>query len=147
MLSDFEIGKKIGAGTFGVIKRALNKKNMKEYAFKMISKSQIASREHAEHIVREKNVLMFLSEPSHRNHFIVRAHASYQDKQSVYILMDFVRGCDLLNRIRANELRVKNNMQFYSAEVLCALEHLHQNQIVYRDLKPENVMIDSDGHC
>ena len=61
--------------------------------------------------------------------------------------MDFVRGCDLLSRIRANEIRVKNNMQFYTAEVLCALEHLHRNLIVYRDLKPEHVMIDSQGHC
>ena len=61
--------------------------------------------------------------------------------------MDFVRGCDLLNRIRANEIRVKNNMQFYTAEVLCALEHLHNNLIVYRDLKPEHVMIDDEGHC
>ena len=61
--------------------------------------------------------------------------------------MDFVKGCDLLSRIRANERTVKNNMQFYTAEVLCALEHLHSNLIVYRDLKPEHVMIDSSGHC
>ena len=67
--------------------------------------------------------------------------------KSVYIQMDLVRGCDLLSRIRANEIRVKNNLHFYSAEVLCALEHLHANFIVYRDLKPEHVMIDKDGHC
>ena len=90
---------------------------------------------------------MHLSEPSNKNPFIVKAYATYQDPKSVYILMDFVRGCDLLNRIRANEIRVKNNMQFYTAEVLCALEHLHSNLIVYRDLKPEHVMIDSEGHC
>ena len=56
--------------------------------------------------------------------------------------MDFVRGCDLLSRIRANEMRIKNNMHFYMAEVICAIEHLHNNLIVYRDLKPEHVMID-----
>ena len=61
--------------------------------------------------------------------------------------MDFVKGCELLSRIRANEIRVKNNMQFYVAEVLCGLEHLHKNLIVYRDLKPEHVMLDSRGHC
>ena len=61
--------------------------------------------------------------------------------------MEFVRGCDLLSRIRGNEIRVKNNMQFYTAEVLCALEHLHRHNIMYRDLKPEHVMLDSRGHC
>ena len=62
-LSDYQIGEKIGAGTFGVIVRAVNKKTNKEYAFKMINKAQISSREHAEHIVREKKVLMHLSDP------------------------------------------------------------------------------------
>jgi serine/threonine protein kinase len=61
--------------------------------------------------------------------------------------MELVKGCDLLSRIRANEPRVKNNMPFYLAEVLCAIEHLHKNLIVYRDLKPEHVMIGQDGHC
>ena len=60
--------------------------------------------------------------------------------------MDLVRGCDLLSRIRANELRVRNNMNFYAAEVICAIEHLHKHLIVYRDLKPEHVMINSEGH-
>ena len=60
--------------------------------------------------------------------------------------MDFVKGCDLLSRIRGNELKVRNNMYFYAAEVMCALEHLHQHLIVYRDLKPEHVMINDEGH-
>ena len=61
--------------------------------------------------------------------------------------MDFVKGCDLLSRIRGNELAVKNNMHYYAAEVICALEHLHKHLIVYRDLKPEHVMLDNSGHC
>ena len=140
---DFEIQNKIGAGTFGVIVRAVDKKSQMEYALKMIDKAQISTREHAEHIVREKDVLAYLSEPNHLNHFIVRSYATFHDKESVYIQMDFVRGCDLLSRIRANESRVKNNMTFYLAEVLCAIEHLHEHLIVYRDLKPEHVMLDS----
>ena len=61
--------------------------------------------------------------------------------------MDLVQGCDLLSRIQSNEYKDKTNMKFYTAEVLCALEHLHLNLIVYRDLKPEHVMIDREGHC
>ena len=146
-LSDFEVGNKIGAGTFGVIVRATELKSKREFALKMMSKKQIQSKEHAEHIVREKEILMYLSEPRHSNHFLVKAYSAFHDEKSVYLQMDLVKGCDLLSRIRANEPRVKNNMHFYLAEVICALEHLHNNYIVYRDLKPEHVMIDGQGHC
>lgn len=61
--------------------------------------------------------------------------------------MEFIRGCDLIGRIRAKEMQVRNNMQFYAAEVLCALKHLHSKRVVYRDLKAEHVMIDNTGHC
>ena len=97
--------------------------------------------------MRERNVLAYLSEPENQNHFIVRSQAAFHDPKSVYIQMDFVRGCDLLSRIRGNELRVKNNVHFYTAEVICALEHLHSNLILFRDLKPEHVMLDEQGHC
>jgi len=73
-ISDFEVGKKIGAGNFGVILRATAVKDKKEYALKVINKTQIVSREHAEHIVRERNILMYLSDERNISPFIVRAH-------------------------------------------------------------------------
>jgi len=96
--------------------------------------------------VREKDVLLYLSEQRNYCPFIVRAYSAFHDELNVYIQMDFVRGCDLLSRIRGNELLVKNNMSFYAAEVICAIEHLHNHLVVYRDLKPEHVMLNSGGH-
>lgn len=61
--------------------------------------------------------------------------------------IEFIKGCDLLSQIRANNRNVKANMQFYIAEVICALLHLHDCNIIYRDLKSEHVMIDQTGHC
>jgi serine/threonine protein kinase len=61
--------------------------------------------------------------------------------------LEFVKGCDLLSQIRLRNRAVKQNMVFYAAEVLCALEHLHNMNVMYRDLKPEHVLIDNDGHC
>ena len=52
-----------------------------------------------------------------------------------------------MGRLRVNELKIKCNMQFYAAEVICALEHLHSQLIIFRDLKAEHVMIDNEGHC
>ena len=72
-LEDFEIGAKIGAGTFGIIRRAIEKKTQKEFVLKMIDKTLIQSLEHANHIVREKNILMYLSKPQNTNQFIVQA--------------------------------------------------------------------------
>lgn len=96
--------------------------------------------------MREKNILLYLSEKINYCPFIVRAYSAFHDEKNVYISMDLVKGCDLLSRIRGNELSVRNNMYFYAAEVVCALEHLHNHLIVYRDLKPEHVMVNSKGH-
>ena len=84
-LSDFEVCNKIGAGTFGVIMRAIDINSKREYALKLISKGQIQSREHAEHIVREKNILMYLSDPANYNPFVVRAYSTFHTESCVYI--------------------------------------------------------------
>ena len=90
---------------------------------------------------------MALSADENYNPFIVKATNSFHDKNNLYLQMEFIKGCDLIGRIRAKEMKVRNNMQFYAAEVLCALKHLHSNRVIYRDLKPEHVMIDNSGHC
>ena len=90
---------------------------------------------------------MHLSQAKNYSPFIVRAFNSFHDDKGAVIQMEFIRGCELRSRIRANEMKVKCNMQFYVAEIMCALEHLHKNLIIYRDLKPDNIMLDSRGHC
>ena len=61
--------------------------------------------------------------------------------------LEFIRGCDLLSQIRWCNSKVRQGMTFYAAEVISALSHLHRNNIVYRDLKSEHIMIENSGHC
>lgn len=89
---------------------------------------------------------MYLSKARNYSPFIVKGFSTFHDEKGVYMVMNFVKGCDLLSRIRGNEAMIRNNMDFYAAEVICALEHLHKHRIIYRDLKPEHVMINSQGH-
>ena len=78
--------------------------------------------------------------------FVVKLHYAFQSRESLYFVTDFLNGGELFfhlcNEIRFSEARSR----FYAAEMLLALEHLHSKGIIYRDLKPENVLLDSEGH-
>merc|ERR1719169_134078 len=72
---------------------------------------------------------------------------TFQDSQNVYFLTEFLGGGDLFYAIREIGELSKRQVQFFAASITLALEHLHGHNVIYRDLKPENVMLASDGHC
>ena len=98
-------------------------------------------------MLREKFLHLGLSAKKKQNPFIVKAFQTFSSDDKLYIQLEFVKGCDLIGQIRMNNRVVKKSFTFYAAEVLCALEHLHNLNVVYRDLKPEHVLIDEAGHC
>lgn len=78
--------------------------------------------------------------------FIVKLHFAFQSEESFYFLTDFLNGGELFFHL-CNEIRFsEDRARFYAAELVLALSHLHEQNIIYRDLKPENVLLDSDGH-
>ena len=81
-----------------------------ECALKLINKAQIQTKQHAEHVVREKNVIVTLSSEENYNPLIVKATNSFHDNNNLYIQMEFIKGCDLIGRIRAKEMKVRNSM-------------------------------------
>ena len=81
-----------------------------------------------------------------RNPFIVRLHYSFQTPEKLYFVMDFLNGGELFYHLRREQRFSEAKCKFYAAEIILALECLHQNGVIYRDLKPENVLLDSDGH-
>ena len=154
-IEDFEVKKLIGIGNFGKVVKAYNKKSAQDVALKILDKESVAQMKHVEHIISEHNVLSFLSLKNTVSKqvkqrecpFTINLFSAFQDSQNFYFEMEYVKGCTLMSQIKVNPT-IQNHMDFYAAEVIRALEYLHSYNIIYRDLKPENVLIDQSlkGH-
>ena len=89
----------------------------------------------------EKNIVQTLDHP-----FIVKCYSTFQNKEKAYLILDLLNGGDLYTHINNYGKFKETRAKFYAAEIILALEHLHKNHIVYRDLKPQNIVIDNKGH-
>ena len=111
------------------------------YAMKVIEKEFLVKGNKVDQIINERKIMSCLDNP-----FIVKLYWAFQSEKCLHFVMELCAGGEFfyhLNKIGLlNELHAK----FYFAEIIIALEYLHANSIVYRDLKPENVLIDLDGH-
>jgi hypothetical protein len=139
-----EMHRILGAGTFGKVWLASRKGNKKQaYALKIQIKSQLIVSSQAEGVIQERDIMSRLD-----SDFIIKLMCSYQDPVKVYMLMKLYRGGELHNIMHTD---TKDDLpewaaRFYSASVLEGLSYMHKRHIVYRDLKPENVLLDSQGY-
>lgn len=111
------------------------------FAMKILRKSHLVRRRQIERTRTERKVLSIVNHP-----FIMKLHYAFQSPDKLYLVLDYCPGGELffhLSRFRRFPERVA---RFYAAELLLALGHLHKRGIIYRDLKPENVLLDADGH-
>jgi serine/threonine protein kinase len=90
----------------------------------------------------ERNVLCSINHP-----FIVRLRYAFQTADKLFMIMDFCPGGDLGEHLQAEGRFSEDRSKIYMAEVILALEELHSQDIIYRDLKPDNIVLDSDGHA
>lgn len=91
--------------------------------------------------IAEREILERINHP-----FIVKLHFAFQTPRKLYFVMDFLNGGELFYHLRREVRFSEERTCFYAAEILLALECLHKNHVIYRDLKPENVLLDSEGH-
>ena len=108
---------------------------------KIMKKKEIKKRNQVVHTKAEKNIMQEVESP-----FIVRLYYAFQTDAKLYLVMDFMNGGELFYHLRKSGKFTESRAKFYAAEILLALDYLHQNDIIYRDLKPENVLLDSEGH-
>jgi len=153
-LADFDVLSVCGRGGFGKVlrvQRSDTSKDKKEYAMKVISKQKMMAKRQVSHVIVERKILSRLSGLStdaaaKMSPFVVRLFWAFQTRTHLFLVMEFVAGGDLLTRlIKRGRLSVKL-CRLYAAEIALALQHLHRCGIVYRDMKPENILITKDGH-
>lgn len=140
---DFELLKCVGMGAFGKVLQVKNKKSKQILAMKIISKRLINRKtSYVENIHAERDILTKIRHP-----FVVTMHCSFQTKEKLFIIMDFLAGGELFLRLGREGIFLESTAQFYIGEIVLALEHLHSRGILHRDLKPENILLGTDGHC
>ena len=142
-INEFRLNKVIGQGTFGkVIKVSYNLNEEESYALKVMRKDRLVECDAVECIRAEQKVLAMPGKPS----FLTDLKASFQDEENVYIVMDFMSGGDLWSHLDSKKCFSEQRTQLYLAELSLGLFFLHGKGIIYRDIKPENILIDREGH-
>jgi serine/threonine protein kinase len=140
-MDSFDIIKVLGRGTFGKVQLVRSKIDGKLYAMKTIVKQLLVEAEAVEQTIIEKKVLLQTSHP-----FLVSAYAAFQTPQKIYLIIDYVPGGELFGRLRADRKFNESRARLYAAEIALGLGALHKAGIIYRDIKPENVLLDAEGH-
>ena len=140
-LEDLEEKDVLGKGSFGKVTLVRHKKTGDCYALKAVSKYRVYRTGQEEHIINEKRVLTMLDSP-----FCIKLYATFKTEMAIYFLTEVVMGGELFTVLRYNRKFDKHATRFYCGCVVMALEHLHSMDIIYRDLKPENLLLNSKGY-
>lgn len=141
-LDDFDLGATVGMGTFGRVRvvKIRGSADRAPFALKIMKKSEVIRRKQVKHVKDEAAILSQIQHP-----FVVNLLATFQDEKRLFLLLEFVNGGELFSRLRTKNRLPEQEARFISAEVCLVFEYLHSRSIIYRDLKPENVLIDSAG--
>jgi p70 ribosomal S6 kinase len=139
---DFELLKVIGMGAFGKVLQVKNRVTGQILAMKVMSKRLLKRKSgYIENIQAERNILTRVKHP-----FVVTMHCSFQTKEKLFIIMDYLAGGELFLRLGREGIFLEKDAAFYLGEIILGVDHLHTLGILHRDLKPENILLGHDGH-
>lgn len=142
-IEDFELLKTLGKGAHGkvLLCQKIGSKN-EYYAMKILKKQHIIDANQIEHTIAEKMILSCLTHP-----FLVSLKQAFQNETKIYFVMDFMKGGELFQHLRKLKRFTEEQTRFVAACIITALGHLHNKDYIYRDLKPENVLLDEKGYA
>lgn len=143
-LNDFHFLAVLGKGNFGKVMLAEDKKDGAVYAIKALKKESIVKSDEIESARSEKRIYQVANKERHP--FLTTLHSCFQTDTRLYFVMEYVQGGDLMMHIQKDKRFGEHRAKFYGCEVLLALQYFHENDIVYRDLKLDNILLSLDGH-
>ncbi|MCP9262591.1 Serine/threonine-protein kinase Genghis Khan [Dirofilaria immitis] len=139
---DFEVLKVIGRGAFGEVAVVRMRNTERIYAMKILNKWEMLKRAETACFREERDVLVHGD-----RRWITNLHFAFQDERNLYLIMDYYVGGDLLTLLSKFEVRIPEDMaRFYIAEMVLAIDSVHRLGYVHRDIKPDNVLLDINGH-
>lgn len=142
-LDDFQFLAVLGKGNFGKVMLAESRHTSHLCAIKVLKKDFIVENDEAESVKSEKRV--FLAANKERHPFLLNLHCCFQTENRIYFVMEYISGGDLMWHIQKSRFSGKR-AKFYACEVLLGLKYFHDNGIVYRDLKLDNILLTVKGH-
>ncbi|XP_014258486.1 serine/threonine-protein kinase Warts [Cimex lectularius] len=133
--------KPIGVGAFGEVTLVRKIDTNHLYAMKTLRKADVLKRNQVAHVKAERDILAEAD-----NEWVVKLYYSFQDKDNLYFVMDYIPGGDLMSLLIKLGIFEEPLARFYIAELTCAVESVHKMGFIHRDIKPDNILIDRDGH-
>uniref|UniRef100_K7E1M2 protein kinase C n=1 Tax=Monodelphis domestica TaxID=13616 RepID=K7E1M2_MONDO len=141
-LQDFDLIRVIGRGSYAKVLLVRLKKNDQIYAMKVVKKKFVHDHENTNWVQTEKHVF----EQASSNPFLVGLHSCFQTRSHLFLVIEYVNGGDLLFHMQRKNKLPEEHTRFYAAEICIALNFLHERGIIYRDLKLDNILLDTEGH-
>jgi hypothetical protein len=132
----------LGKGSFGEV-YLVERKNIKQlFAMKVLSKDKIMAQNLVKYAMTERNVLSITNHP-----FIVKLNYAFQSTDRLFLILEYCPGGDLAEHLMKEKKFPEERAKIYLCEIVLALEDLHKRDIIFRDLKPDNVVLDAEGHA
>jgi len=138
---DLDVKQILGVGSFGRVKLVIHKPTKQVYALKCMRKAQVIAMKQDKHTVNEKNILAKMRHP-----FVLQLVQTYQDPGELYMLMQLALGGELFSLLGKQAPLKDWPAKFYVSSVVAMFSYMHALKFVYRDLKPENLLLDADGY-
>ncbi|CAJ1345372.1 unnamed protein product [Effrenium voratum] len=141
-ISDFELLKVIGTGAFGIVRLCRHKGTGEIRAMKQMSKKEMVYKNQVQHVNAEKDALSVA-----KDDWVIGLHYTFQDDTYLYMVMDYLPGGDLMTHLMRKDTFTEEETRFYIAELVEAIDYIHTNlHYIHRDIKPDNILFDIDGH-